>query len=130
MNRFNGMEDVGVEVNRTEERIIKKYGDGGRYNIGILRGLLLNDAANLLEDGTTVADPTWQGEIKIERENAFAGIKASCKASHNWSVCSIIQMLKVKDVNQEKALAIIGENQFRNYSNARRNSEYRIPFYK
>jgi hypothetical protein len=108
MNRFNGMEDVGVEVNRTEDRIIKKYGDGGRYNIGMLRGLLLNDAANLLEDGTTVADLNWQGMIKIERENAFAGIKAHARL-HITGQFSDDTNVKNQYVNQEKALTIIGQ---------------------
>ena len=108
MNRFNGMEDVGVEVNRTEERIIKKYGDGGRYNIGILRGLLLNDAANLLEDGTTVADLNWQGMIKIERENAFAGIKAHARLHITGQFVDNTNV-QSQYINQEKALAIIGE---------------------
>jgi len=108
-NRFNGMEDVGVEVNRAEDRIIKKYGDGGRYNIGTLRGLLLNDAANLLEDGTTVADPTWQGEIKVERENAFEGLKSHARL-HITGQFTEARDVKNQYVNQEKALAIIGQD--------------------
>ena len=63
-----------IGYNREEERFIRKNGDEGRYNIGILKGLMVDQEANKAKDGKVYSD-VWQNLTVGKRRMAYEGLK-------------------------------------------------------
>ena len=78
-NLLNSMEAVGQGINRTDERVIRNIGDEGRYNIGVLRAAVLDDATNVLPNGAGVANTALQTTVALTRQNAMAGLRKHAK---------------------------------------------------
>ena len=74
-HRFNGVESVGVAVDRADNIVIRRNGDEGRYAIGTLRGLQIDKSFNVLEDGST-ASFTFDNAIKAQEKQAFQNLKS------------------------------------------------------
>ena len=74
-HKINGVESVGVAVDRSDNIIIRRNGDEGRHAIGTLRGLQIDKTFNVLEDGST-ASYTFGNAIKAQEKQAFQNLKS------------------------------------------------------
>jgi len=74
-HKINGVESVGVAVDRSDNIIIRRNGDEGRHAIGTLRGLQIDKTFNILEDGST-ASFTFGNAIKAQEKQAFQNLKS------------------------------------------------------
>ena len=73
-NRDTALIAARIGYNREEERFIRKNGDEGRYNIGILKGLMVDQEANKAKDGKVYSD-VWQNLTVGKRRMAYEGLK-------------------------------------------------------
>jgi len=73
-NRENALIAARIGYNPADKRFVRKNGDEGRYNIGILNGLMIDEATNKSPDGG-VYSTQWQSSTAAKREAAFRGLK-------------------------------------------------------
>lgn len=73
-NRENALIAARIGYNPADKRFVRKNGDEGRYNIGILNGLMIDEATNKSSDGG-VHNTQWQSSTIAKREAAFKGLK-------------------------------------------------------
>jgi|DEB0MinimDraft_6_1074348.scaffolds.fasta_scaffold04220_2 hypothetical protein len=73
-NRENALIAARIGYNPADKRFVRKNGDEGRYNIGILNGLMIDEATNKSSDGG-VYSTQWQSSTAAKREAAFRGLK-------------------------------------------------------
>ena len=107
-NLFNSMEAVGQGINRTDERVIRNIGDEGRYNIGVLRAAVLDDATNVLPNGAGVANTALQTTVALTRQNAMAGLRKHAKRHITGQFEDSDSGNKSQYLKQEDVLTLIG----------------------
>ena len=107
-NLLNSMEAVGQGINRTDERVIRNIGDEGRYNIGVLRAAVLDDATNVLPNGAGVANTALQTTVALTRQNAMAGLRKHAKRHITGQFEDSDSGNKSQYLKQEDVLTLIG----------------------
>ena len=107
-NLLNSMEAVGQGINRADERVIRNNGDEGRYNIGVLRAAVLDDATNVLPNGAGVANTALQTTVALTRQNAMAGLRKHAKRHITGQFEDSDSGNKSQYLKQEDVLTLIG----------------------
>ena len=107
-NLLNSMEAVGQGINRSDERVIRNNGDEGRYNIGVLRAAVLDDATNVLPNGAGVANTALQTTVALTRQNAMAGLRKHAKRHITGQFEDSDSGNKSQYLKQEDVLTLIG----------------------
>ena len=105
---LNSMEAVGQGINRADERVIRKFGDEGRYNIGVLRAAVLDDKTNTLPDGAGVASESLKTTISVTRQNALAGLRRHARNHITGQFADDNAETKSQYITQAAALKLIG----------------------
>ena len=105
---LSSMEAVGQGINRTDERVIRNIGDEGRYNIGVLRAAVLDDATNVLPNGAGVANTALQTTVALTRQNAMAGLRKHAKRHITGQFEDSDSGNKSQYLKQEDVLTLIG----------------------
>ena len=112
-NRQTALEAARIGYNRAEERFIRKNGDEGRYNIGILNGLMIDEATNKSSDGG-VHNTQWQSSTAAKREAAFRGLK-------NHAALQLTTYLNDTDAG---GMLLTAEDLYENVADAQRNDGF------
>tara|TARA_R110000787_G_scaffold123815_2_gene234946 strand:- start:324 stop:1592 length:1269 start_codon:yes stop_codon:yes gene_type:complete len=107
-NLLNSIEAVGQGINRSDERVIRNIGDEGRYNIGVLRAAVLDDATNVLPNGAGVANTALQTTVALTRQNAMAGLRKHAKRHITGQFEDSDSGNKSQYLKQEDVLTLIG----------------------
>tara|TARA_R100000541_G_scaffold637_1_gene4060 strand:+ start:2526 stop:3713 length:1188 start_codon:yes stop_codon:yes gene_type:complete len=112
-NRETALIAARIGYNRAEERFIRKNGDEGRYNIGILNGLTIDEATNKSSDGG-VHSNMWQSSTAAKRDAAFRGLK-------NHAALQLTTYLNDPDAG---GMLLTAEDLYENVADAKRNDGF------